>query len=84
MGGGCYACSFSQAERPRALPRHAAASAARIAVFAATTLKLWHGATAEIRLPNQALVNPYHGGAETLRRSSSATPTASISKAIAL
>ena len=33
------------------------------AAFAATTLKLWHGETTEIRLPNKTLVNPYHGGA---------------------
>jgi tripartite ATP-independent transporter DctP family solute receptor len=35
--------------------------------FAATTLKLWHGETTEIRLPNQTLVNPYQGGAETFK-----------------
>lgn len=34
---------------------------------AATTLKLWHGETTEIRLPTKTLVNPYHGGAEKFK-----------------
>jgi tripartite ATP-independent transporter DctP family solute receptor len=37
------------------------------AASAATTLKLWHGETTEIVLPNETLVNPYHGGAETFK-----------------
>ena len=37
------------------------------AASAATELKLWHGETTEIRLPNKTLVNPYHGGATTFK-----------------
>jgi tripartite ATP-independent transporter DctP family solute receptor len=30
-------------------------------------LKLWHGETTEIRLPNKTLENPYHGGAKKFK-----------------